>query len=158
MTVSPRTQYLCGRSVVDLVECREELRTLDGADSNSADPTASTAAHADLRQAEYYQEMLDGLRTVVNAELAHHYASLAVRETTEGAPRVRRSQRIIRVKEAELAEIDRLTAALSSRFPTSRLQAQVPDLSPVHQIHGGLATVDSPPLSTAAESGSRCRG
>jgi hypothetical protein len=143
MTVSPRTQYLCGRSVVDLVECREERGALDDPDANSADPITSTAAHADLLQAEYYQEMLDGLRTVINAELAHDYASLAVHETNEGALRVRRSQRIIRVKEAELAEIDQLTAALSSRFPSSRLHAQVPDATPVHRIHGGLATVDS---------------
>jgi hypothetical protein len=145
MTVSVRTQYLCGRSVVDLVECREDRGALNGPDAIPADLSTSTAAHADLRQAEYYQEMLDGLRTVVNAELAHHYASLAVRETTEGAPRVGRSQRIIRVKEAELAEIDRLTAALSSRFPSSRLHAQVPDSTPVHRIHGGLATAESGP-------------
>ncbi len=62
--------------------------------------------------------MLDELRTEVKAELAHHHASLAVRETNGDAPRIRRSQRIIRVKEAELAEIDQLTDVLSSRFPT----------------------------------------
>jgi hypothetical protein len=64
-------------------------------------------------------------------------------QTNEGAPRMRRSQRIMRVKEAEFAEIVRLTAALSARFPASRLHAQVRDSSPVHQIHSGLATVDS---------------
>src|ERR1700736_877369 len=118
MTVSPRTQYLYARSVVDLVERRGERGALNAA-----------ASHADLRQAEYYLEMLDELRTEVKAELAHHHASLAVRETNSDAPRIRRSQRIIRVKEAELAEIDRLTDALSSRFPTSGLEGQNRDSS-----------------------------
>ena len=131
MTVSPRTQYLCARSVVDLVERREERGALN-----------ATASHADLRQAEYYQEMLDELRTEVKAELAHHYASLAVRETNGDAPRVG-PQRIIRVKEAELAEIDQLTDALSSRFPTSGLDGQNRDSSVAHQIHGGLPTTDT---------------
>jgi hypothetical protein len=139
MTVSPRTQYLYARSVVDLVERREERGALN-----------ATASHADLRQAEYYQEMLDELRTEVKAELAHHYASLAVRETNGDAPRVGRSQRIIRVKEAELAEIDRLTDALSSRFPTSGLDGQNRDSSVAHQIHGGLPTSDTIVAVTAS--------
>lgn len=135
---------------MDLVECREERGALDDPDANSADPITSTAAHADLLQAEYYQEMLDGLRTVINAELAHDYASLAVHETNEGALKVGRSQRIIRVKETELAEIDQLTAALSSRFPSSRLHAQVPDSTPVNRIHGGLAPrLNLDPVATA---------
>jgi hypothetical protein len=132
MTVSPRTQYLYARSVVDLVERREE-------------PSASnaTASHADLGQAEYYQEMLDELRTQVKAELAHHHASPAIRETKGDTPRVRRLQRIIRAKEAELAEIDGLTAALCSRFPTSGLDGQTRDSSVAHHIHGGLPTTDN---------------
>ena len=132
MTVSPRTEYLYGRSVVDLVERREERGALN-----------ATASHADLQQAEYYQEMLDELRTELKAELAHYHVSLAVHETNGDAPRVRRSQRIIRVKEAELAEIDRLTHALSCRFPTSELNGQNRDSSVAHQIHGGLPTTDS---------------
>jgi hypothetical protein len=143
MTVSPRTQYLYARSVVDLVERREERGALDAPDVNLAALATTTASHADLRQADYYQEMLDELRTEVKAELAHHYASLAVRETNGDAPSVRRSQRIIRVKEAELAEIDRLTDALSSRFPTSGLDGQKRNSSVSHQIHGGLPTTDT---------------
>jgi hypothetical protein len=127
---------------VDLVECRGEHGALGGPDANSADPITSVAGHADLCQAEYYQEMLDDLRAMVNAELAHHRVSLAVCEATESVPRVRRLQRIIRVKEGELAEIDRLTAALDCRFPTSRLHARVSDLSAVPQVRIGLATVD----------------
>jgi hypothetical protein len=124
MTVSPRAQYLYGRSVVDLAECRVQRGALNGTDADLADRTTTTASHADLRQAEYYQGMLDGLRTEVKAELAHHCASLAVHETNADAPSVRRSQRIIRMKEAELAKINQLTDALSSRFPTTRLDGQ----------------------------------
>src|ERR1700730_8983226 len=142
MTVSPRTHYLYARSVVDLVERREERGALNAPGVNLADRATTTASHADLRQAEYYQEMLDELRTEVKAELAHHYASLAVRETNGDAPRVG-PQRIIRVKEAELAEIDRLTDALSSRFPSPGLDGQKRDSSVAHQIHGGLPTTDT---------------
>ncbi|PXX03292.1 hypothetical protein [Mycolicibacterium moriokaense] len=123
MTVSPRAQYLCGRSVVDLAERRVERGVLTGADTNLVD-LADTDSHGDLQQAEYYQGMLDDRRTEVEAELAHHCASLAVHQTNPDAPRVRRSQRIIRVKEAELAEINRLTDALRSRFPISRLDGR----------------------------------
>jgi hypothetical protein len=130
MTVSQRAQYLYGKSVVDLGRSvwQEPLRSgaLEatrrfGAPAGRALDPAAGASHGDLRQAESYQEMLEDLRAAVNDELAHHCASLAVRETNGDASGVRRSQRIIHVKETELAAIDQLIDALSSRFPTSRV-------------------------------------
>jgi hypothetical protein len=76
--------------------------------------------HADLQQAEYYQSLLDDLWAEVNEELAHHRASLAKREQHGDLFGIRRLQRIIRVKQTELTTIDRLTDALSARFPTSQ--------------------------------------
>jgi hypothetical protein len=76
--------------------------------------------HADLQQAEYYQSLLDGLRAEVNEELAHHRASLARREEHGDWFGISRLQRIIRMKQTELTTIDRLTDALTARFPTSQ--------------------------------------
>lgn len=76
--------------------------------------------HADLQQAEYYQSLLDDLRAEVNAELAHHRAALAKREQHGDVFGIRRLQRIIRMKQTELTTIDRLTDALTARFPTSQ--------------------------------------
>jgi hypothetical protein len=154
MTVSPRTQYLYGKSVVDLERfiwqqsrAPRAMRRVRHPAGAAVDP-GTAASHGDLRQAEYYQGMLDDLRATVNDELAHHYASLAVRETNGDGSGVGRSQRIIGVKETELAAIDRLTDALSSRFPTSRIQYRGPDSMP-GEVHSGLATPptsSSPPL------------
>ncbi|MBX9983428.1 MAG: hypothetical protein CK429_33940 [Mycobacterium sp.] len=136
MTVSQRAQYLYGKSVVDLGRSiwQERLRpgALEatrrvGASAGPALDPAPGASHGDLRQAEYYQEMLEDLRAAVNDELAHHCASLVVRETNGDASGVRRSQRIVHVKETELAAIDQLIDALSSRFPTSRIHYRNPD-------------------------------
>jgi hypothetical protein len=107
----------------------EATRRLERPAGAVVDPAAG-ASHGDLRQAEYYQEMLEELGAAVNDELAHHYASMAVRESTGDESGVRRSQRIIRVKEAELAAIDQLTDALNSRFPTSRIHHQNQDPLP----------------------------
>ncbi|WP_319451217.1 MULTISPECIES: hypothetical protein [unclassified Mycobacterium] len=128
MTVSRRAQYLYGKSVVDLKPSisqeRPRSRALEptrrvGRPAGPAVDPAAGASHGDLRQAEYYQELLEDLRAAVNDELAHHYASLAARETADDASGARRAQRIIRVKETELAVIDQLADALISRFPTS---------------------------------------
>ena len=141
MTASQRAQYLYGRSVVDLVERPEERGGTYVADVSSVDlPTG--VSHADLRQAEYYQGMLDHLRAEVEAALAHHNASLAVREADGDAPRAKRSQRIIRVKEAELAEIDRLANAISSRFPTWPSDDVGRDSSRAHQIQCGVVATE----------------
>jgi hypothetical protein len=138
MTVSQREQYLYGKSVVDLGRSIWQERRRPAALAGrrpgppagpAVDPVAG-ASHGDLRQAEYYQEMLEDLRAAVDDELAHHYASSAVRETAGDASGVRRSQRIICVIEAELAAIERLIDAPSSRFPTSRIHHRNPDLAP----------------------------
>lgn len=111
MTVTQRTQYLFGRSVVELASPQRA-----GAFSIPA-----AGSHGDVRQAEYYQEQLVDLRTALIDEVAHHRAALTARESGGDTSGVRRSQRAIRVKETELAEIDGLIAALNSRFPTSRI-------------------------------------
>src|SRR3954471_20988192 len=113
MTVSQRTPYLYGRSVVDVAERRQR----GGVRSVAPGELSDAARHADLRQADYYQDVLDDLRRELEAELAHHYAALAAPDAEDEAPSVRRARRIISVKETELAELDRLTAALTARFP-----------------------------------------
>jgi hypothetical protein len=131
MKVSPRAQYLYGKSVVDIeqsvwcpmpqaVESTPRGGHLSGA---AVDPGAN-ASHGDVRQAEYYQEMLWELRAAVEDELSHHCALLAGHEANGDVAGVRRSQRIIRVKENELAAIFRLADALSSRFPTSQIDSR----------------------------------
>jgi hypothetical protein len=71
--------------------------------------------------------MLQDLRNGVDDELSHHYALMAVHKANGDVPGVRRSQRIILVKQTELAAISRLIDALSSRFPTSQLRSREPD-------------------------------
>jgi hypothetical protein len=137
MKVSPRAQYLYGKSVVDIeqsvwcpmpqaVETTRRAGNLSGA---AVDPGAN-ASHGDVRQAEYYQEMLWELRATVEDELSHHCALLAGHEANGDLAGVRRSQRIIRVKENELAAIFRLADALNCRFPTSQIASR--DLSTMH--------------------------
>lgn len=125
MTVSPREQYLYGRSRVE-VGFRREHHPVRGS-APTAGELGVHVPHADLRQAEYYQDLLEDLRSAVRDELAHHRGSLAVREARGDPTGVRRSQRIIRVKESELAAIDRLIDALRSRFPTTRTDCHQPD-------------------------------
>ncbi|WP_051574879.1 hypothetical protein [Mycobacterium sp. URHB0044] len=81
---------------------------------------ASHARHADLQQAEYYQNLLDEMRAEVNAELAAHRASRARREHDGDVFGISRLHRIIRLKETELVSINQLADALSIRFPTSQ--------------------------------------
>lgn len=81
---------------------------------------APHARHADLQQAEYYQILLDELRADVNEELAEHRASLARREQNGDLLGISRLQRMVRLKQTELTTINRLTDALSARFPTSQ--------------------------------------
>ncbi len=86
----------------------------------------NTAAHAlqpvaahrgDVRQAEYYVDLLDELRAAVTEDLAHQRASLAKRELDGVEFGVSRLQRAIKMKEAELATLNRLADAIGSRFP-----------------------------------------
>jgi UDP-N-acetylglucosamine transferase subunit ALG13 len=108
MAVTQRTQYLYGKTVVDVEQEQGQSATVERTKSN---------LHAELRQAEYYQELLDELRTELVVELAHLHAS-------QGASR---TEHVIAAKEAELTEIDRLTAALHARFSTSRLASDDPE-------------------------------
>ncbi|MHA3022368.1 hypothetical protein ACXPWS_19225 [Mycobacterium sp. BMJ-28] len=87
--------------------------------SAAARAVQTTAAHrGDVRQAEYYVDLLDELRATVAEDLAHQRASLARRELDGVAFGVSRLQRAIKIKEAELATLTRLAEALSSRFPS----------------------------------------
>ncbi len=131
MTVSPRAQYLYGKSVVDIDQTAWCLRPQvletarrGGCSTGAALDPGANASHGDVRQAEYYQQMLQDLRAAVDDELSHHCTLLAAHEANGDTPGVRRSQRIIRVKESELAAIDRLADALSSRFPTSQIRSR----------------------------------
>ena len=77
-----------------------------------------TLGGGDVRQAEYYLDLLDELRAAVTEDLAHQRASLARRELDGVGFGVSRLQRAVRMTEAELATLTRLADALSSRFPT----------------------------------------
>ena len=128
MGVSPRAQYLTGNSVVNIESsvwppgprALEAVRR-DGRLADAANDPDADASHGDVRQATYYQRVLQDLRAAAAVEVSHHYASMAGHEADGDTPGVRRCQRIIHVKETELAAIDRLTDALSSRFPTSQV-------------------------------------
>ncbi len=78
----------------------------------------AVAHRGDVRQAEYYLDLLDELRVAVTEDLAHQRASLARRELDGVGFGVSRLQRAIKMKETELATLTRLAEALSSRFPT----------------------------------------
>lgn len=111
MTVSQREQYLSGRVIVDAPRSSAV---------HIGEP-AGAAPHRDLRQAEYYQDVLAELRAAVNEELSHHCAARAEHEQNDNAVGMRRCERFIRAKESELATIDELMDALRCRFPTSGL-------------------------------------
>jgi len=95
----------------------EEQRAMTAASAKVVD-LASSARHADILQAEYYQVLLDELRTELQKELAAHRASLAKRELNGDLFGISRLHRIIRQKETELTTINQLTDALNDRFPT----------------------------------------
>jgi hypothetical protein len=73
---------------------------------------------ADARQASYYHRVLDQERVRVEEELTEAHMALAKHERGNDISRIRRLQRIITVKQTELATLDRLTGALRARFPT----------------------------------------
>jgi hypothetical protein len=129
MTWSQRAQYVHGKHVVELEDWQRGNPVIVPTGAKSGQPRIDS--HADLRQAEYYQGVFDVLRATVNEELTHHRALLALHSANGDVSAVSRLQRIIRVKEAELAEIDHVTDALSCRFPTS----QVGDDSPFRTGH-----------------------
>jgi hypothetical protein len=80
----------------------------------------SPARHADLQQAEYYQNLLDEMRAEINQELFVHRAARERREQRGDVFGISRLHRIIRLKETELVTIDQLSDALSDRFPASQ--------------------------------------
>jgi hypothetical protein len=98
---------------------------MNSAAARVVDP-APSARHADMQQAEYYQLLLDELRSQLRKELADHRASLARRELNGDLFGISRLHRIIRLKETELTTITQLTDALNARFPTA--QAYQPGL------------------------------
>lgn len=131
MTVSPREQYLYGKTVVDMQRSvwRPSSRALEstrhgGHLTGAAVDPGANASHGDVRQAEYYQQMLQNLRAAVEDELSYHRALLAAHEANGDEPGVRRSQRVICVKDTELAALCQLTDALNSRFPTSQAHSR----------------------------------
>jgi len=125
MAVTQRTQYLYGKTVVDIDNEQRPFGTNGPADVGVDGPKANS--HTELRQAEYYQELLEELRTELLLELAHLHASLAARPDEASVSGTTRMKRVIEAKETELAEIDRLTAALHARFATSPFHGDGPE-------------------------------
>jgi hypothetical protein len=125
MAVTQRTQYLYGKTVVDVEHDQGQCVTNVPADA--AVERSKGNLHAELRQAEYYLGLLDELRTELVLELAHLHASLAARPDDASASGASRQKRVVAAKEAELTEIDRLNAALHARFPTSRFLGDDPE-------------------------------
>jgi hypothetical protein len=71
---------------------------------------------ADLRQAQYYQDVLGELRSVARRELDDHMASLERRRQSGKPSSLSRLHRLVGAKRAELAALDQLIGALSDRF------------------------------------------
>lgn len=72
--------------------------------------------NADLRQAQYYQDVLGDLRAVARRELDDHLASLERRRQIGKPSSLSRLHRLVGAKRAELAALDQLLEALSDRF------------------------------------------
>ncbi len=125
MAVTQRTQYLYGKTVVD-VEHEQRQCVMNGPAAAAVERTKSHL-HAELRQAEYYQDLLEERRSELVGELAHLHASLAARPEEASVSGASRMTRVIAAKETELTEIDRLIAALHARFPTSRFLSDDPE-------------------------------
>ena len=121
MAVTQRTQYLYGKTVVDVDY--EQRQCVMEVPADAAVERTNSNSHADLRQAEYYQELLEERRTELVLELAHLHASLAARPEEASVSGASRTKRVIAARDTELMEIDRLTAALHARFPTSRFHS-----------------------------------
>jgi len=130
MAVTQRTQYLYGKTVVDVeIEQRQCVMNVPAdatVDRATVERTTSNS-HAELRQAEYYQELLEERRAELVLELAHLHASLAARPAEASVSGASRTKRVIAARETELTEVDRLTAALHARFPTSRFHSDDPE-------------------------------
>ena len=135
MAVTQRTQYLYGKTVVDVEhEQRQCVMTVPAdapVDRTTVERTTvertTSNSHAELRQAEYYQELLEERRAELVLELAHLHASLAARPAEASVSGASRTKRVIAARETELTEVDRLTAALHARFPTSRFHSDDPE-------------------------------
>lgn len=125
MAVTQRTQYLYGKTVVDVENEQQQFAATGPVDVTVKRTKASS--HTELRQAEYYQELLEELRTELLLELAHLNASLAARPEEASVSGASRMKRVIAAKEAELTEIDGLTAALHARFATSPFHSDDPE-------------------------------
>lgn len=121
MVVTQRAQYLYGKTVVDVGN--EQLECVTKLPADASVERTNSNSHADLRQAEYYQELLEERRTELLLELAHLHASLAARPEEASVSGASRTKRVIAARDIELMEIDRLTAALHARFPTSRFHS-----------------------------------
>ena len=130
MAVTQRTQYLYGKTVVDIEneqqQCVMNVPADAPVDRTTVERTKSNS-HAELRQAEYYQELLEERRAELVLELAHLHASLAARPAEASVSGASRTKRVIAARETELTEVDRLTAALHARFPTSRFHSDDPE-------------------------------
>ena len=125
MAVTQRAQYLYGKTVVDVEDEQPQFAT-NGPPDVAVKRTKANS-HTELRQAEYYQELLEELRTELVLELAHLRASLAARPEEASVSGASRMKRVIAAKESELTEIDQLTAALHARFPTSPFHSDDPE-------------------------------
>lgn len=71
---------------------------------------------ADLRQAQYYQDILGELHSVAKRELDEHLAALERRKQSGKPSNLARLHRLVGAKRAELAVLDQLLVALSERF------------------------------------------
>ena len=76
----------------------------------------TTSRSADLRQAQYYQQLLDDMRAVAQRELEDHANSLHRRRQSGKKSSFARLNRLIGAKQAELAALDQLIDALETRF------------------------------------------
>lgn len=71
---------------------------------------------ADLRQAQYYQDVIGELRSMAQRELDDHLVSLERRRQSGKPSSLSRLHRLVGAKRAELAALDQLLMALSDRF------------------------------------------
>ncbi|MUM17599.1 hypothetical protein FZI91_15635 [Mycobacterium sp. CBMA271] len=74
---------------------------------------------ADLRQAQYFHDLLGEQRAVAWRELANHIASLERRQQRGKPSSHARLQRLIGAKRSEVVVLDQLMCALNDRFPIS---------------------------------------
>jgi hypothetical protein len=78
-----------------------------------------TAKAADIMQAGYFREFLQGERSVLAMDLAEHVKHLThCMNTGRAGGEIANARRAIRKVEAEMRAIDRMTGALDQRFPS----------------------------------------